>query len=41
MGGGIGTSAICATGYNGTARTALTEEFTGAGIAQTRTFTDS
>ena len=41
MGGGTGTSAICATGYNGTARTAVTEEFTGAGASVTRTFTDS
>ena len=41
MGGGEGTSAICATGYSGTARITTTEEFTGAGASQTRTFTDS
>jgi hypothetical protein len=37
MGGGTGTSAICATGYNGTARTSLTEEFTGAGTPVVKT----
>jgi len=41
MGAGTGTSAICATGYNGTARTSVTEEWTGPGSPLTYTFTDS
>ena len=41
VGAGEGTDAICSTGYTGTARTGATEEFTGAGVSQTRTFTDS